>query len=64
MRVLGEGQELPSPLGLFEPEFDWLIASSVSRSGFVVSVDKYPQGDKELFQDLRWELRPPKGDLN
>ena len=64
MRVLGEGQELSSPLGLFEPESDWPTASSVSRLGFVESVGRYPQVDKELFQDLRWELRPPKGDLN
>ena len=64
MRVLGEGQGLISPLGLFEPEFDWPTASSVSRSGFVESVDRYLQGDKELCQDLRWELRHPKGDLN
>ena len=54
----------PSPLGLFEAEFDWPTALSVSRLGFVKFVDRYPQGDKELFQDLRWELRPPKGDLN
>ena len=64
MRVLGEGQELSSPLGLFEPESDWPTASSVSRLGFVESADRYPQGEKELCQDLHWGLRPPKGDLN
>lgn len=63
-RIFGEGQALPLPLGLFEPEFDWPTVSSVSRLGFVESVDRYPRGDKELFQDLRWGLRPPKGDLN
>ena len=64
MWVLAEEQEPPLPLGLFDSEFDWPTASSVSRLGFVESVDRYPQGDKELFRDLRWELRPPKEDLN
>jgi len=64
VRVLGEGQELSSPLGLFEPESDWPTASSVSRSGFVESADRYPQGEKELCLDLRWGLRLLKEDLN
>ena len=64
MWVLAEEQELPSPPGLFDFVVDWPTASSVNRSGFVESVDRHPQGEKELCLDLRWGLRLLKEDLN
>ena len=64
MLVLAEEEELPLPPGLFDSVVDWPTASSVSRSGFVESADRYPQGEKELCLDLRWGLRLLKEDLN
>ena len=54
MWVLAEEQELPLPPGLFDSVVDWPTASSVSRLGFVESAGRYPQGEKELCQDLHW----------